>query len=583
MSGVIDQIHEHDAGHHRSRRRDPRAIAGGLTLAALFIGGLGAWAVTTSTRGSRISVEHVIDTIEPPMEQLLIAERSNERGQEALAAAVGATGDGRTQLLSESISAGQDTSAAWERYKASALDLPGEAQLAAQYEVDDIAAQRVSSAVLVPILNSEVPGSLPATEISTHQAVDADLRALHTLYRVAGRDALAGLRADSRRAETWSVWLSVAVLIAILAGGAFGLRRANRVRRERERRRGAQRLVAFETRLRRALELVNKESSAFKIAERGMTQMAPNGQISVLLADSSRATLTPIANGPVCGVTSPEDCPAILTTTAVAITDSDSLDACPMLTEHTPQRCSATCVPITVGGRATGVIQAVGTPGSLPDTEGAALLVARGVGERVTLLQALATFQLQAARDPLTGLLNRRSLMAAVDQAFTSGDPFAVAFCDLDHFKQLNDLHGHEAGDRALRSFAMTLTDSLRPQDIICRWGGEEFVIVLPGCDAITASEALDRVRANLVLGSMNSSVPMFTASFGVAESADADSFDDIVGCADAALSDAKAAGRDRVVRYSPSTHGRVPAIEDPVSNGTRPQPSTPVTTAVTK
>ncbi|MFN7149115.1 MAG: GGDEF domain-containing protein [Microthrixaceae bacterium] len=138
------------------------------------------------------------------------------------------------------------------------------------------------------------------------------------------------------------------------------------------------------------------------------------------------------------------------------------------------------------------------------------------------------------------------------------GDPYSLAFCDLDHFKELNDLHGHDAGDRALRSFARTLTESLRPQDVICRWGGEEFVIVLPDCDAAAAVEAMERVRTNLLLTSMSAHTVSFTASFGVATSADGATFDDVVALADLALREAKGTGRDRVIRFDslPSTVG---------------------------
>lgn len=195
----------------------------------------------------------------------------------------------------------------------------------------------------------------------------------------------------------------------------------------------------------------------------------------------------------------------------------------------------------------------VGEVGHPPDGKGATDLVARGVGERVTLLQAMATFQLQAARDPLTGLLNRRSLEAAVDRVVMSGREFSVVFGDLDHFKQLNDLHGHEAGDRALRAFSATLTDSLRPEDIICRWGGEEFVILLPDCDLNMAVEAMERVRTNLAIGSMAGQTAGVTASFGVAHSSHGDGFDEVVERADVALREAKSSGRNRVVRYEPA------------------------------
>ncbi len=119
---------------------------------------------------------------------------------------------------------------------------------------------------------------------------------------------------------------------------------------------------------------------------------------------------------------------------------------------------------------------------------------------------------------------------------------------DLDHFKQLNDVHGHETGDRALRVFAQTLRTSLRNHDIICRQGGEEFAVVLPTCTIADASVALENVRKRLVEVTRGSGLPEFTVSFGVVEAADTEDLTEMLARADAALLQAKRAGRDRVV-----------------------------------
>ena len=121
---------------------------------------------------------------------------------------------------------------------------------------------------------------------------------------------------------------------------------------------------------------------------------------------------------------------------------------------------------------------------------------------------------------------------------------------DLDRFKELNDTHGHEAGDRALRIFAQALRETLRPGDVACRFGGEEFTIVLPDADTTGAVELMEQVRVNLALAVGRGDAPRFTASFGVAHSADADTFDELVSIADRALFAAKHAGRDRVASH---------------------------------
>ena len=114
------------------------------------------------------------------------------------------------------------------------------------------------------------------------------------------------------------------------------------------------------------------------------------------------------------------------------------------------------------------------------------------------MLRAFEVSQTQANSDSLTGLMTRRSLETAVRELHATGTPYAVAYGDLDHFKNLNDAFGHAAGDRALRTFSQVLRDSLRPVDIAGRYGGEEFVIVLPDCPVEEAHQVLERVRERL-------------------------------------------------------------------------------------
>src|SRR5208283_3383058 len=110
-----------------------------------------------------------------------------------------------------------------------------------------------------------------------------------------------------------------------------------------------------------------------------------------------------------------------------------------------------------------------------------------------------------------------RSLETAVRKLHDTGMPYSVAYGDLDHFKDLNDVFGHAAGDRALRTFAQVLRDSLRPADIPGRYGGEEFVIVLPECPVEEARQVLERVRQRMADRILIAELPTFTVSFGVA------------------------------------------------------------------
>lgn len=122
---------------------------------------------------------------------------------------------------------------------------------------------------------------------------------------------------------------------------------------------------------------------------------------------------------------------------------------------------------------------------------------------------------------------------------------YAFAMTDLDHFKDLNDTYGNETGDRALRLFASTLRQQVRSEDTVCRYGGEEFAIVLPRATVGEATEVLERVRHGLALAISSGGSPIFTASFGVARSSSYADFDEVIARSDQALFQARDAGRN--------------------------------------
>jgi diguanylate cyclase (GGDEF)-like protein len=155
--------------------------------------------------------------------------------------------------------------------------------------------------------------------------------------------------------------------------------------------------------------------------------------------------------------------------------------------------------------------------------------------------------ELQAATDSLTGLMHRRTLENRLQAMLAGRQPFALAMADLDHFKRLNDTHGHVAGDRALRLFTHTVSNGIRESDLFARYGGEEFVLVFPHLSVRQAAEAIDRQRT-LLAGAVAATGPAFTASFGVTDSTAGGTLDEILRAADGALLQAKALGRDRVV-----------------------------------
>ncbi len=153
--------------------------------------------------------------------------------------------------------------------------------------------------------------------------------------------------------------------------------------------------------------------------------------------------------------------------------------------------------------------------------------------------------------DPLTGLANRRHagtrLEAAVSHAERHARPLAVVLADLDHFKRVNDRHGHHGGDRALVAFAAVLRECSRREDVIARHGGEEFLVVMPETTAAAARDYAERVRRAYRTARPLGPEVALSASFGVAERRPGEDGESLLRRADRALYRAKRAGRDRV------------------------------------
>jgi len=347
------------------------------------------------------------------------------------------------------------------------------------------------------------------------------------------------------------IWLELvleAVLLAPLTGFLGWLLIVAPLRRVAEGEMSRQR---FEQRLHRALEMVDTESDCYEVLDAAMHELLPAVEAELLLADSSEAHLKqvlPLRNSetPSCGVSSPHSCPAIRRGQIQLFADNGALDSCPHL-RRAGLATVATCAPVNVAGKTIGVIH---LPEHLrPEANGAVEAAAAQVGGRLGMLRVMARAHLQAATDPLTGLLNRRSVEERARALSQSGVDFAVAFGDLDHFKSLNDIHGHDTGDRALRLFSRTCVKVMRETDAVARFGGEEFVFILPGVSNEAAVEALQRVQHELRLGLTRAGLPSFTVSFGVAHSSQAEDFLSLLRLADAALLVAKRTGRDRIVR----------------------------------
>jgi len=167
----------------------------------------------------------------------------------------------------------------------------------------------------------------------------------------------------------------------------------------------------------------------------------------------------------------------------------------------------------------------------------------------------LIDLRYRSRHDALTGLLNRRAmeetLLVQMQRSRRTGEPFTVLMIDLDHFKTVNDRHGHAAGDRALKHTAAALKAELREVDAVGRFGGEEFLIVMPGATVETALPVAERLRQALVIdaAAVDGAPLLLSASIGIAQWREpAEEPSRLLMRADAALYDAKQRGRDCVV-----------------------------------
>jgi diguanylate cyclase (GGDEF)-like protein len=180
-------------------------------------------------------------------------------------------------------------------------------------------------------------------------------------------------------------------------------------------------------------------------------------------------------------------------------------------------------------------------------------------GERIVELQkelinAREQLRVQATHDSLTGLLNRPAILTVLDKELArsrrSGKPVAVMMVDIDNFKDVNDAHGHHAGDIVLRETARKMLAVVRPYDSIGRYGGEEFVIIAPGCDMEVLSALAQRIRqcvSSEVIQAGSVSIQI-TLSIGVAAACEDPQLTQLLRAADEALYVAKKEGRNRVV-----------------------------------
>jgi diguanylate cyclase (GGDEF)-like protein len=373
-----------------------------------------------------------------------------------------------------------------------------------------------------------------------------EFRAANTSYNA----QLTEQRDAALSSQSWfAVGLAAALAIALLLAGTTLVRRAAR---------RAGRHLGRQRELRELLQVSESERESRLLLIRHIERTVPGCAAAVFNRNNSDDRLEPVINddpdnSPLRGIAleqlKPRSC--------MAVRLSHSYERRPGEATLTPcEVCGkvagdVACEPLLVGGQVIGSVLVVGRKAI---AESDRIRVRDSVVQAAPILanqRNLALAEMRAASDTLTGLPNRRAadetLRRMTAHAGRAVSPLGAILLDLDHFKQVNDLHGHELGDRALGAVGHILTSTLRTSDFAARYGGEEFLVLLPDTDRAAAQAVAEKLRL-AIEGADIAGIGPLTASFGVASiPQDASEAEQMIRKADRALYAAKGAGRNRV------------------------------------
>jgi diguanylate cyclase (GGDEF)-like protein len=360
---------------------------------------------------------------------------------------------------------------------------------------------------------------------------------------------------ELNRAELISLTLvlGLGTLFGVIGYLAIG-RGAAKEKRRRERER---RYRASQTEFAETMQVMRDEREAYDLVKRHLERTIAGGEVTVLNRNNSDNRLVPVTAGAGDGQIG-ERLTAASSQACMAVrqgrkyergTGSDPLLTCDLCGDSAPE---IVCVPELVGGE---VIGAVLVRHQRPLDEEDKARVSESVAQSAPVLanlRTLAMAETRAATDALTGLPNSRACQDTVKrmtaQAGRAGAVLTAVMLDLDHFKQINDRFGHGAGDDALAAAASAITASLRTSDFAGRYGGEEFLLLLPETDTTGAMEVAEKIRAVISQIQIPTVDREITASLGVATYPhDAGDAEMLLRKADQALYAAKAAGRNQV------------------------------------
>ena len=316
----------------------------------------------------------------------------------------------------------------------------------------------------------------------------------------------------------------------------------------------------FGLKLRDAVELADNETDLVDVVALAQETSLETGRVDLLLSDRDEPgrLLTVLATSTSqCSVDDVEGCPALRRGQSLSFDAPNTLEACPQFRRDARDQdrtdLACVCVPLTFLGAGIGVLRTVTEHGEEIDEDHLANLetVARAAGTHLGTLRAFESTRAAADQDPLTGLLNRRGLETELLELGPKQE-LAVIAIDLDHFKNVNDTHGHAAGDQVIAEAAMVMTRLCRPTDLVARIGGEEFVVVLPievaaaSQDILRGAAAIaERIRVEFESITEAGQGPACTASLGLA--GPGTDFDELLKAADEALYESKSGGRNQV------------------------------------
>jgi diguanylate cyclase (GGDEF)-like protein len=388
------------------------------------------------------------------------------------------------------------------------------------------------------------------------ELIRGNLKARFTNHNDGLRRLILSDNESAHRSAVERAVILVALLTAVFAtvAGLLGrrVRRVDSARRaEEETYHRSQREFA------ETLQITESELEAHAVVKRHLERSVEGANVIVLNRNNSQNRLeatTPIDEESMFARRLTDSAPSVCLSVRLGRPHSRSSENEPLLACSLCGDLSrTTCMPSLVGGEVIGSVL-VEHPEELEPAERSRIVESVTQAAPVLAnLRNLAVAEIRAATDALTGLPNARALRdnlnRMVAQATRAQTPLSAVLCDLDHFKQVNDLYGHDKGDEALAAAATVLRLGLRESDIAGRYGGEEFLLLLPDTSLEGALVAAEKLREELLRVTIPGVAHELTASFGVAcfplDAADPET---LVRVADRALYAAKARGRNCVV-----------------------------------